>query len=370
MLGRDRLIQIDAVVKRPAKRRIFNDGNTVLLGDLAHAEGDRIDALGDQHRRLHLLVFVLEGNRVMGRVRDHHVGIGHGGHHAPARPFRADLAQARLDHRIALGLLVLLLEFLLRHAKLFHVLLLLIEKVEDRDHRHDRKDADKHADRQALQHPHELRDAQRGDVEHDLALRPQEQHHDRTDDGDLGHALGEFHQRAAREQALQALDQRQFLQLGRDRFGREHQAVLNDAGCEGRQQHHDHRRQHRQPELAHGLEQDIAQLPAVEPDAMGPLHETVQAVRDPLGERFAENADEERGRQDHEPMGDLLGLRDLALLARLIEPSLCRFLCFLRIVLIVFGHGPSDRRGNPPPGAPFPASKSRRTAAGCPGSCR
>src|SRR5262249_44639801 len=85
-LRRNPLIDLDRVIEGAGKRPVLDDGDTVLLRDLADAEGDQIDALGKDERRAALVALVLESDRVVGRVGDDHGRARHCGDHPPARP--------------------------------------------------------------------------------------------------------------------------------------------------------------------------------------------------------------------------------------------------------------------------------------------
>ena len=87
------------------------------FGEVADAQRDQVGALGDDARRGHGGVVVLQRDRVVGRVHDHEVGLRHRGHHPALRHLahaRADLA---LDLGVALELLVLLLQLLVAHLQ-------------------------------------------------------------------------------------------------------------------------------------------------------------------------------------------------------------------------------------------------------------
>src|SRR3546814_875045 len=119
--------------------RISDWSSDVCSSDL---QGDVVDALGDHPRRLHGRLVVLQGDGIVGRVGDHHVGLGHRRHHALARALDADLAQAALDQRVAFRLLVLVFHLLLGHAQLFVVHEALIDDVSEGDQGHHREHAD------------------------------------------------------------------------------------------------------------------------------------------------------------------------------------------------------------------------------------
>ena len=70
--------------------------HVVRCGELADLQRDSVGALGDDARRAHAGVVVLERHRVVGRVRDDHVGRRHGGHHPLARHLALHAAHARL----------------------------------------------------------------------------------------------------------------------------------------------------------------------------------------------------------------------------------------------------------------------------------
>ena len=139
MLGRDFLVDLDGGVQRAGERRILDDRDAVLAGDLADFQRDRIDALGDADRRVHAAL-VLQGDGEVGRVGDDDGGLRHRRHHALAHAGLADLADLALDRRIAFGLLELLLDLAQRHLLPLEPLPVLEQVVgggdqaQDRDH--------------------------------------------------------------------------------------------------------------------------------------------------------------------------------------------------------------------------------------------
>src|SRR5579883_2829446 len=131
MLGRNLAVEFDRGVKSARERRVLDQGNVVLLGDLADAVGDEIGALGHHHRRALAAHLVFERHGEVGGVGDDDRGGRHRRHHAPARALDADRAQAALDERVALRLLRFLLHLLLRHAHAAEELKPLIAVIED-----------------------------------------------------------------------------------------------------------------------------------------------------------------------------------------------------------------------------------------------
>ena len=108
-------------VQRPGERRIGHHRHVVRLRRLADAGGQRIDPLRHHPRRGMLRPIVGQRHGVVGRVGDHHGRLRHRRHHAPAGTEGADLPQPRLHPRIALGLLLLLLDVVAAHAQAAHV---------------------------------------------------------------------------------------------------------------------------------------------------------------------------------------------------------------------------------------------------------
>ena len=114
MLDRDCLVDLDGGMQRAGQRRILDDRDRMLAGDLPDLQGQRFDAFGDADRRLHAaLIFQRDG--VVGRVGDDDRGLRHRRHHAPAHARLAHLLHLALDGRVAFGLLEFLLQFPQRH---------------------------------------------------------------------------------------------------------------------------------------------------------------------------------------------------------------------------------------------------------------
>src|SRR5262245_1368171 len=83
VLGRNLLIDLDSSMQGSGEWRIFHNGNRMLPGDLADLQSHGVDALGHTNQRVHAPL-ILEGKRVVRRVRDNHRGSGDRSDHAPA----------------------------------------------------------------------------------------------------------------------------------------------------------------------------------------------------------------------------------------------------------------------------------------------
>ena len=91
--------------------------------------------------------------------------------------------------------------------------------------------------------------------------------------------------------------------------------------------------------------------PAVDRDLIRLFEKGAEGARETFGGGMAEHGDGNRAARQHHEGGDLRAFDDVAVFARIVEPSLCRLFCALRIVA-VFGHrissgnAPSGRRSN------------------------
>jgi hypothetical protein len=125
---------------------------------LADLQGRRVDALGDVDRRLHAAL-VLQGDRIVRRVDDHHRRLRHRRHHAAALAGLAHLFHLALDDRVAFGLLELLLQFAQRHFLPLVPDPVLEQIIGHRHHRHEGDHGAEQLERQRLrqrQHRHRI----------------------------------------------------------------------------------------------------------------------------------------------------------------------------------------------------------------------
>src|SRR5438105_10061213 len=128
----------------------------------------------------------------MGRVGDDHRGLGHLRHHALARAGLPQLADLRLDGRVALGLFELLLEFAQRHFLPLVPLPVLPQVIERRDHGEHR---DHDAERAERERAREAERAGRVGVDEAVeppALGPQQRRHDAADERGLAMPLAKL----------------------------------------------------------------------------------------------------------------------------------------------------------------------------------
>ena len=132
VLDRDRLVDLDGGMQRAGERRVLDDRDRMLAGDLAGSSRPARRRPWRRRRGLHAAL-ILQGDRVMGRVGDDHRRLGHAGDHAPALPGLAHLLHLAPDDRIALALPELLIQFPQRH---FLLLASLDEVVIDLVRRH------------------------------------------------------------------------------------------------------------------------------------------------------------------------------------------------------------------------------------------
>ncbi len=197
----------------------------MLGGQLANARGDLLGALGDHARRAHAAFLVAQRHGEMGRVGDHHVGLGHLGHHPAPRHLALQLTDPALDVRVALAFLVLLLDLFLGHAQLLEVVPELPGHV-DRGHQQQRtggqRAAQQHQLEQAQQRLLHRRVHQRHGVRQ---MAPQHPEADASDQQRLGDGLGQLDQRLRGEQPPQPLERGQPGEIGQQRLGREQPAA-------------------------------------------------------------------------------------------------------------------------------------------------
>ena len=246
VLGRDFLVDLDRGVQRARERRVLHHRDRMLGRDLADLQRQRVDALGEADRRVHAAL-VLQGDGVVGRVGDDDRGLRHRGDHALAHPALAQLPDLALDHRVAFGLLELLLHLAQRHF-LPLVPLPVLEQVvgggdegEDRDHRA------QHVERKRARERERAENVGLHQAFEPMALRPQQREHHRADHHDLDQALGEIGQRLLGEQPLQAGKRRNLAQLRLQRLGRPDQTMLDHvADDRGQREQRDRDRDRRQ----------------------------------------------------------------------------------------------------------------------------
>ncbi len=75
------------------------------LADFAHTRGNQAGAFGHDTRCTTLAILIGQRHRIMRGVGDYDVGLGHIGHHAPARHGTLLLAYAPLELWIAFAFL-------------------------------------------------------------------------------------------------------------------------------------------------------------------------------------------------------------------------------------------------------------------------
>ncbi len=92
----------------------------MLLGHILNSQGKGIQALGDNHWRQHRRLVVTQGNRIVVRVGDHHIGPFNGRHHAALGDLPLPLPQLGPNLGRAFHLFHLLLDFFAAHAHLTH----------------------------------------------------------------------------------------------------------------------------------------------------------------------------------------------------------------------------------------------------------
>ena len=312
---------------------------------------------------------VAQRHRDMGRVGDHHGRPRHLGHHPAARALHAQAPQARLDDRIALGLLELVLQVAARHAQLLAMLEALVEAVEQRDQ------PDQHARRPASSRSaRPCSTASSAPASSSAAATigrhggPQQRDAGRADQRDLDHALAELDQRAQREQAPRA-----------GRAARSARAwgssgsALSTSPCwisppaSAAPTSSTAASSSAAPTSPSSPASSRSRSPAASAMLWGRCEQRARghAARSPAS-AGATGADQQRAGRQHQRVVDLARARDLALAARLVEPPLGRLLGLLPVVLFV-GHGRSAARrpgvaARPRTGRRRPAARPRTTA--------
>jgi hypothetical protein len=109
--------QLHVLVQRTRQRRRLELRHAGFARQFADARGHGVHALGHDHRRTMAVFHVLQGHGEVAGVGDDHVGLGNGGHHAPAGHLALHLAHLRLQARVALRFALFLAHFLHRHLQ-------------------------------------------------------------------------------------------------------------------------------------------------------------------------------------------------------------------------------------------------------------
>ncbi len=112
------MVQFGVGVKRTRQHRRLQYRDGVVFGNIPDFHGKQISPFRHHLRRPHGGFVVFDGDRKVGRVHQNEVGLGHGANAVALCNFALPLAQLALHLRVAVGFLVLLLHFLLRHLHL------------------------------------------------------------------------------------------------------------------------------------------------------------------------------------------------------------------------------------------------------------
>ncbi len=150
------------------------------------------------------LVAVLQRNRIVGRVGNHHVGGRDRGHHAATGGFALQTADASLDHRVALGFLGLLPHFVLGHHQLLVVIPQLERHVDQHDQQHCADDGHQARANQMAHLRYRGIDRLRAQRHHQILFMPDHPGSDTADQYRFGDRLGQFHQRLHRKHPCNA----------------------------------------------------------------------------------------------------------------------------------------------------------------------
>ena len=215
----------------------------MLRAQRLDAAGKLILSLGQHHRRLIAAALVFEGDGVVRRVGDDHIGRRHGGEHLLLHEPAAHSLHRGLGLRVALGLLVLILHLLPRHHQ---VLVRLEFFVGVADRRHDPEcedDLGKKRQRGASQKLTEITRLDRADknrVAHQRARADPEHEAERHE---LEHIDARLDQGVFGKHPPKAFDEIQVFELQPDRFGGHAKAALKTAHQQRGDHHTDHHRQ-------------------------------------------------------------------------------------------------------------------------------
>ncbi len=220
------------------------------LGNLANLHRQMVDALGEHHRRTTARLVVAERHGVVRRVGDDHVGIRHRDEHAALAHALLDATDLALDLGVAVGFLLLFTHLLPRHLELAHVVPLLERHIDTRNERQRHGKTQEH-ERHELQCLDDT-GARLEQAERDIAIEQQieQVRGDAEEQQRLAERLDEFHERLHAEDAREALERIELVELrchGRgterpathddrsDQRGNEHQ---DEEGCQHQQRRH------------------------------------------------------------------------------------------------------------------------------------
>lgn len=291
----------------------------MLLGRVADAHRHQVTAFGDDARRGHRRLVVLERNREVGRVHDHEVGRRHPAQHALAG-HRAHLgAHLGLHLGVAVDLFALLLGLLGRHAQAAQEHAPLQRHVDEGEDGQGQQHQRRAAAQQAAGLGERRRQRQGDEAGEGGQFSAQVLPADAADDGAEQADLDRLDELLGLEQSRDAGERIDLAEVGLERLEREVPAPR-----EHRRRHRDEReqgaeRQHRDEPAQHaGLEVRAHRARAgeaggVEAQAVG------EQAREP-GEQFGrERGDERAAEPQRGQVAEVARARNLAFGARFLD---------------------------------------------------
>ncbi len=324
--GGNGVADLDALIERLRERPVLHQRNVVLLGDLADLEREQIEALR-YHDRCGHGGFVAKSDRVVSRIRHHNGGSCCGFEREAFAHLAAHAADARLDGRIAVGLLQLVLDVLLGHLQ---VALHLAPRQGVLDGGPDQQDqaalpADRERNRaeKACEGP----ECVRGGVHDGVPVAAKRTDADPGDGAEGQQRLEKVAEALDREDLLCPRCRVHALGLELQRARRDGKAALRKLRAERQQ----HRRAKHRGDPAHHLDGAPEQHGPVRLEILLRGHIKQLAVEaGPAGRGIVvqerERPDNADGRKYR---GQLTGARDAALLARLSALLRCRLFCLV-----------------------------------------
>ena len=142
-LGGDGFADLTEFEERTGDGVVFDRGDFEFRTDGFDALGEAVVALGENDRGGVHAALVFEGDGVVGRVGDDHIGLRHIGEHLALEEASGHGALGHFHIRVALGLALFVLDLLLGHHQVLLGLFELVEVVEKRQAAHGDRQAEK-----------------------------------------------------------------------------------------------------------------------------------------------------------------------------------------------------------------------------------
>ena len=307
------------MVDGAGQRRGRQYGDLVLPAYLADLERDLVHPLG-QHlgRRPGLALIVLQGHRIVGRVGDDDIGLGHVPHHAARRHLHLQAPDAPLHLGLALGVLVLVLDLLLGHLELAGMIPALEGDIDGDDGQQGAAEDDQHPQKQLEGIYDAAGEGLQGEVEQVIELARQHPPGKQGDEQDLGDGLDQLHQGLHPEHPLETGEGAELAPLGHHGLTGEVEASEQGIADEGRQGHQGKQQTEGKHHLAdqgrhhgpHGA--GVERLLPLQGKAHG------HHLEHGGGQGLLDHQQPEHGGQQHAGGAQLLGSGDLPLLPGLL----------------------------------------------------